>query len=51
MMTKTDSTRPVQDDLFRVMLRDLVVKNAPYKRKNVLRSTPYLRVVIVFGGL
>ena len=27
MMTKTDSTRPVQDDLFRVMLRDLVVKD------------------------
>ena len=33
MMTKTDSTRPVQDDLFRVMLNDLVAKNAPYKRK------------------
>ena len=27
MMTKTDSTRPVQDDLFRVMLSDLVAKD------------------------
>ena len=27
MMTKTDSTRPVQDDLFRVMLCDLVAKD------------------------
>ena len=27
MMTKTDSTRFVQDDLFRVMLSDLVAKD------------------------
>ena len=27
MMTKTDNTRPVQDDLFRVMLCDLVAKD------------------------
>ena len=26
MMTKTDTSKPVQSDLFKVMLRDLVAK-------------------------
>ena len=26
MMTKTDTSAPIQDDLFKVMLRDLVAK-------------------------
>ena len=31
MVTKTDSTRFAQDNLFRVMLSDLVTKNALWK--------------------